>query len=81
MSIVPGGIVVKEGVFAFLFKRIVPVSFAIMCAILIRLFTLLTEVLITVVFFLLDRGAWQNLLEFRKSSPELRTESDDEKTD
>ena len=77
--IAPSGLVVKEGVFIFGFKYIVPVSFAIFCAILIRFFHLFTEMLITSVFFIFDKGAWKNFFEFRKTSPELRTDYNDKK--
>lgn len=77
--IAPSGLIVKEGVFIFGFKYLVPVSFAIFCAILIRFFHIITEVLITSVFFIFDKGAWKNFFEFKKSSPELRTDNNDKK--
>lgn len=77
--IAPSGLVVKEGVFIFGFKYIVPVSFAIFCAILIRFFHLITELLITSIFFIFDKGAWKNFFEFKKSLPKLRTDNNDKK--
>jgi len=79
--IAPSGLVVKEGVFVFGFKLIVPVSLAIMCAILMRIYIIVTEVLFSAIFFAFDKSAWQNLIELRKSSPESGMENNDEKTE
>lgn len=65
--IAPSGMVVREGVFVFGFKMLVPVSFAIMCAIFLRLFGIVTEVLITAIFFILDKGAWKNFFDLKKN--------------
>jgi glycosyltransferase 2 family protein len=55
--ITPGGLGVKEGVFVFVFEQLVPVSIAVLSAVLMRLFTIVTEVLTTLVFFTFDRGS------------------------
>ncbi len=79
--ITPSGLGVKEGVFILGLKMLLPVSFAIICVVLIRLYAIAYDILITAVFFLLDKSAWQNLIEFRKSSSELQIETDDVKLD
>ena len=75
--ITPSGLGVKEGIFILGFKTIVPVSFAIIVAILIRLYTIVADLLITVIFFVFDRGAWQNLIEFRKTPTILKADEND----
>jgi len=75
----PSGIGVKEGVFILGFKIVVPVSFAIICAIVIRFYTIITDVVITVVFFIFDKGAWKNLIEFRKTSKTVKADTNEPK--
>lgn len=75
--ITPSGLGVKEGIFILGFKAIVPVSFAIIVAILIRLYTIVADLLITAIFFIFDRGAWQNLIEFRKTPTSLKADENE----
>ena len=75
--ITPSGLGVKEGIFILGFRLAVPVSFAIIVAVLIRLYTIIVDLLITAVFFIFDRGAWQNLIDFRKTSTVLKADDND----
>ncbi len=59
--IAPGGIGVKEGVFVFALKSFVPVSIAVLCAVLLRIFTIINEVATAGILLCFDRGAWKKL--------------------
>jgi hypothetical protein len=75
--ITPSGLGVKEGIFILGFRLAVPVSFAIIVAALIRFYTIIVDLLITAIFFIFDRGAWQNLIDFRKTSTVLKADDND----
>ena len=62
----PSGIGIKEGVFVFIFKQIIPVSIAIIFALFIRFAGIIWDFLCACIFFAFDRSAWRNFLDFRK---------------
>ncbi|HTY09024.1 MAG TPA: lysylphosphatidylglycerol synthase domain-containing protein [Candidatus Edwardsbacteria bacterium] len=55
--ITPSGLGIKEGVFIYVFKHLVPLAVAVMSAVLIRLFSIATDLLTTAAFFAFDRGS------------------------
>jgi hypothetical protein len=65
--IAPNGLGVKESIFILGFKSIVPVSFAIMCVILLRLFQIALDVVIFAICLVFDKGAWKNFIDLKKS--------------
>lgn len=66
--ITPSGIGVREGVFVFVFKSVVPVSIAILCAIITRFYSIISELLIGGLFLLFDKGAWSNFFSMTKKA-------------
>jgi hypothetical protein len=71
----PGGIGIKEGVFVFIFKSVIPVSIAIILALFLRFASIAWDLLVAAIFFIFDKGAWRNFLDFRKHPPEGHEET------
>ncbi len=59
--IAPSGIGVREGTFVLIFKNIAPVSIAVLCALANRLFILVNDLAIALLFLCFDHGAWKKL--------------------
>jgi hypothetical protein len=64
--VTPGGLGIKEGVFVYVFKTMVPVPIAILAAVLLRIYGIVTEVIAALIVFAFDRGAWQDFFKQSK---------------